>query len=687
MQIVEAALAACLAEAGLAVAESRQVMDAAQAGGAARELGFPVVMKAGGLLHKSDAGGVVLGLRTIQEVEEAAHRMIERIGPQALPLILQCESSGYEVLIGLKTEPSLGSLIVVGLGGVHTEVLDDVARALAPVDTDRARAMIEGLRSYPLMRGHRGSEPVDVDALARAVAAVSELPGRYGGIAELDLNPVMLGRPGEGGVCVDIRLIPADPEVEQRRRTSYRTIDPLLAPGSVAVVGVSDDPGKTGPKIFGHLLHHGFAGRVYPVHPAGGRIEGRRRYPSLSDLPEVPDLVSIAVPATVVPRLVREAAGLGVGGVIVHSSGFAEVGPSGAALQEDIARVSASAGMSLAGPNCMGLVSTGTGLAATLGGAMALSDVRAGTVALVSSSGALGSSIASRLLRSPGLSRWVHLGNEADVDSADYLRWLAADTATAVVGLVLENIVDGRRFVQAGRALAAAGKPVFVYNMARTESGHDATRSHTGALVGSLDLRRALIGEAHMVEVPTLRLFEDVLQLAAGPGLPAGNRLGAITASGGACTIIADEAEKYGIGLPQPSPECRAKLAAVLPEFVTVRNPLDVSAEIARDPAGLEGAFTAFLADERYDAILVQLTTNAEPAATKIAHWLVAAIQDCPIPVYVSRYGAAELAEIAMQAYAAHRIPVLDAPDRTTEAIGTLMAAGTALRSLRPERQ
>ncbi|WP_165969030.1 acetate--CoA ligase family protein [Actinomadura sp. KC06] len=683
-----------LAQAGIPVAVSRLAADADEAARAAAGLGTPegaqpgarLVLKAGGLEHKTDDGGVVLGLNGPGEVRTAAAGLLSRLGARALPLIVQRQHEGHEMLAGLRREPGVGAVVVVGTGGIHTEVVADAVDALVPLDRAAAEDLVRRHPLHRLLAGHRGSPALDVPALVDLLVALSELAERRPDIGELDLNPVLMGRLGEGVIAVDARMATIDaPPV---RRPAARAgpagparLDPLLRPRHIAVVGVSDDPAKTGARIYRYLTEKGFTGRVDAVHPSGGEIGGRPRHRSLAAVPGVPDLVCIAVPAKAVPDVAREAAALGAGAAIVHSSGFAETGPDGERLQREVAAIFHDAGIPLAGPNSMGVVVPETGMAASLSGALEADELAAGGVALISSSGALGSCVASRLMeQGVGLSRWVHLGNEADLDVAAYLEWLAHDPKTEVVGLLLENVTDGDRLIRAGRELAARGKPLFAFNMVRSQGARAATRSHTGALVGSHRLRAAVLDAASATRVPTLRVLQDALILASSGGLPRGNRLLAVAASGGACTIIADGAETGGIALPPFPDGVRERVAGVLPDFVAPVNPLDMSAQIIGRPEVLGEVLEHALDDSRYDAALVQLTTNADPGAELTAKVVVAVRQRISIPLYVARFGAESLAPAGMAAYAAAGIPVLDAPDRTMDALAAVVRAAGKLR-------
>ncbi len=242
------------------------------------ELGVErVVLKAAGLVHKTDDGGVVLGLEDATAAAAAARTMLERIGERALPFQLQQQVSGAELLVGVRRDPQLGAALVVGQGGVTTEIHQDIARGLTPLDRDGARELLQRLRIWPLLEGYRGSEGVDIDALLDVMVAVAGLADADPSIVELDLNPLLVGPPGSGAVCVDVRIVQGEPPAASTRG-SY-DLDRMLRPKHVAVVGVSDDEHKVGSRLFRYLDSHDFPGRLDPVHPAGGEIRGYTRYP------------------------------------------------------------------------------------------------------------------------------------------------------------------------------------------------------------------------------------------------------------------------------------------------------------------------------------------------------------------------------------------------------------------------
>ncbi|MGW3614018.1 acetate--CoA ligase family protein [Micromonospora sp. NPDC005163] len=667
---------------GIPVPRSALCADADAAGRVAAMFDTPVALKAAGLVHKSDGGGVVLGLEGSAAVAAAAAEVVARLGADALPLLVQEMAAGVEILVGARRDPQLGVTVTVGAGGVTTELQQDVVTERAPVGAARAREMLAGLRCWPLLTGYRGDPPRDVEALCAVVEAVSGLLVDDVEICELDLNPVMVGPAGEGVVVVDARMVHAESDAACSARPRP-SLERMLAPRHVVVVGVSDEPSKVGARLFRYLRSHGYQGRIDPVHPFGGEVDGIRRYASLSEVPGSPDLVCVTIPSRFVLRVAREAVDKGVGGLLVHSSDFAESGEDGRRLQEELARTLREGGVALAGPNDMGVVAPHLGLTASISGGLEEGLV-AGSAALLTSSGALGSCLATRLMGAGmGLSYWIHAGNEADVVLADYLAYLAADRTTTVAGLLLEDVKDGDAFVAAGHAMAEQGKPVFAYNMVRSDKGRQAALSHTGAMVGSFAAREAVLRAAAVVGVRSLRELEDAMLLAAAGPLPRGNRLLAVTFSGGACSIIADETEGTEVVLPVLSETTRAAVTEHVPSYSAIRNPFDLSFQMLTRDDDFEQAITKLTASSEFDAVMIQFTTNADPYAERLARRVIELRQYLDVPLYVSRYGGDHLAPAAMALYRRSGVPVLDAPDRAARAIAALMRAGSVIRRAR----
>lgn len=638
-----------------------------------------VVLKAGGLVHKTDEGGVVLDITSPDAAVRAADEIIDRIGEKAMPFVIQAQATGLEMLVGVRRDPQLDAVLVIGRGGVTTEIDADLARVMVPTDRTTIDRLLRTLRLWPILEGFRGHGGYDVAALTEVILAVGEMATSMPDVVELDLNPVLVSQGTGGAVAVDARIVvdEASPPPDRPRHDLTR----MLNPSHIAVIGVSDDPQKIGARLFRYLDEHDYPGRLDAVHPSGGQARGHTRFNALSEVDGSPDLVCVAVPARFVADVARQAVDKQVGGVLVHSSDFAETGPEGQRAQVDLARILEDGGIPLAGPNAMGFVAPHLNLTASISGGLE-GRLSPGGIGLLTSSGALGSCLATRLIGAgAGLSHWIHAGNEAGLVIADYLEWMADDRRTKAVGLLLEDIKAGPRFIAAGRRLSAAGKPMFALNMVRSEKGRTAALSHTGAMVGSYELREETIRAAGMVSVPSLQVLEDALLLATSTPLPAGNRLMAVTFSGGACSIIADEADVADIVLPDLSFETRSQVAGNVPSYAGIRNPLDVSYQMVSSPQKFQQVLSALLRQDEFDALLVQFTTNADPYAERLARAVAELRAVAEIPVYVSRFGGQHLAPRAYSVYEDEGIPVLDAPDRATRAVAAVMGAVLAGRA------
>ncbi|HKS91211.1 MAG TPA: acetate--CoA ligase family protein, partial [Tepidiformaceae bacterium] len=320
---------------GLPLPAERLAATADEAVQAADAIGYPVALKivSSGISHKSDAGGVKLGLATDGEVRSAfdAITMAARtFDPSARIdgiLVQQMAPKGTEVIIGAVSDPSFGKVMMFGLGGIFAEIIQDVTFALAPVTRERARAMLAEISGYPLLTGARGTQPADLDALAGIIASVSELVTEHPEIVELDLNPVM-ALPS-GAVAVDARIVVGDAAARPPQHDPAEiiaTMQRTMHPKSVAVIGASAEEGKIGHSVVRNLIDGGYTGALYPVNPKAPEIQGLKAYPSISDIPGDVDVAVFAIPAPLVPNAVRQAGEKGVATAVLIPSGFAEIG-------------------------------------------------------------------------------------------------------------------------------------------------------------------------------------------------------------------------------------------------------------------------------------------------------------------------------------------------------------------------
>lgn len=407
---------------------------------------------------------------------------------------------------------------------------------------------------------------------------------------------------------------------------------PLLAPSSVALIGATERAGALGRVMYENLAQ-GALQAVYPVNPKHRQVFGARSYAALDQLPERPDLAIIATPARTVPRLIDEAGAAGIRGALVVSSGFAESGKSGCALQEEALAAARRHRLRFVGPNCLGLIRTDTGLNATF----ARSPAHRGKLALVSQSGAIFSAILDWAWSAEvGFSSMVSLGGAADLDFGEVLDFLAGDPQTAAILLYIEGVRDARRFMSALRA-AARVKPVIALKVGRFADGSRAASSHTGALVGSDAIFDAALRRAGTVRVKTYtQLFAAARILAAGR-LPQGERLAIITNGGGPGVMAADSAAENGVPLAQLAGATIERLNQALPLQWSHGNPVDLIGD-----AGVEryaAAAQAVLADPGVDGVLAMYCPVAVTAPEGPARALVEAARTTGKPVLAAWLG------------------------------------------------
>ncbi|HTZ08599.1 MAG TPA: GNAT family N-acetyltransferase, partial [Acidimicrobiales bacterium] len=363
---------------------------------------------------------------------------------------------------------------------------------------------------------------------------------------------------------------------ERDRLAVLHSMQRLLRPSSVAVIGASPRPGTVGHRLVANLLDAAFTGPVYPVHPEASSVAGVPAWPTVEEVPGPVDLAVVAVPAEAVPAVVAACGRKGVGGLVVVSAGFAETGEEGEALQRRVVRDAHALGMRMVGPNCFGVLNTDPGV--SLNATLAPEPAVAGTVGFASQSGGLAVAIlAEAATRGLGLSSFVSLGNKADVSGNDTLVWFEDDPATAVVLLYLESFGNPRRFSRIARRVSRV-KPVLAVKSGRSASGARGATSHTAAPAGSDEAVDALLRATGVVRVDTIEeLFEAASVLALQP-LPRGDRVAVLGNVGGPGVLGADACIGHGLAVPELSARTQSALAAHLGPGAGVTNPVDLGA-------------------------------------------------------------------------------------------------------------
>ncbi|MCE3555072.1 acetate--CoA ligase family protein [Pseudonocardia sp. RS11V-5] len=431
----------------------------------------------------------------------------------------------------------------------------------------------------------------------------------------------------------------------------------VLNPRTVAVLGASGRADNPMARPLRWLAERGFAGRVVPVNPKYPELAGLPCAASLADVEGPVDLVLAMVPAARAVQAVRESGTAGAAAVIVFASGFAEVGPEGAALQQELVATARETGVRVFGPNCQGIVHTPSRLFASFSAAVERPLTGSSGIAYVGQSGAIGGSVLDLAAeRGLDLTTWVSTGNQADVDLTEIGLHLVQRPEISVLAVYAEEIPDGAAYARLAATAAAHDTAVVVLRSGRSAAGRRAAVSHTGAMVGD-DTAFRLLSRRHGVV-----LVDDVEELLAaatmlrGQPRPTGRGVAAVTTSGGAGILAADRCEGLGLSVPVLAPETQEKLARIVPDFGAVANPVDVTAQLFnRGDRAFGDVCGIVCADPAVESLLVLVTMVTGQEAVHLAEDLAAAMADSPVPCAVAW---------------------LAGPDRTAEARALLTAAG-----------
>ncbi|MCX6031300.1 MAG: acetate--CoA ligase family protein [Chloroflexi bacterium] len=448
------------------------------------------------------------------------------------------------------------------------------------------------------------------------------------------------------------------------------SLTPFFTPNGVAIIGASRDASKLSYGIVRNLVdpEHRYPGPIYPVNPKAGEILGLKCYPDISAVPDPVELAILILPAPMVPGAVDACGRRGIKAAVIISGGFREIGPVGAAREQEIVAIAGHYGMRLMGPNGIGVIDTHTPLNTTFVKGMPPT----GHIAFLSQSGALcGGVIDWTIGRGIGFSRFLSVGNEADVNETDLLPFLAADETSRVITLYLEDVKGGPAFVDALRQ-AASRKPVLAIKSGRTAGGQAATASHTGALAGVHAAFRAACKQTGVIEVESIQaLFNGALALAYQP-LPAGNRIAILTNAGGPAALAADALEEAGLSLARTSPDTQAVLRSFLIADAQVAGPVDLLG--GANEHDYRRALQAVLTDPAVDGVLAILVPQALVNAVAVVEAIgaVAAAQPASArPVLACLMGEASLDEAFKAAHAA-QIPAYTFPEDAVAAFGML---------------
>lgn len=499
------------------------------------KIGFPVVLKACGthLFHKTEVGGVVLNLRTAEQVREAGERLMKIDGCQAL-LVQEMISGERELVCGFTRDEQFGPCVMFGFGGIFTELINDAVFRVAPLTTGDVFEMVRELRTQKLTDAFRGQAGVDMDMLSKVLVALGEIALQFYQVLQIDINPLK-SRPDGKLVAVDALVVLQDrpndiPEQSAKQKPRQSTdlkkkedLTPFFEPESVVIVGASAVPGKPGHEVIRNVQANEYKGKLYLVNPKAGEILGLPVHSSIESLPDKPDLAVIILPAAICPQAVRDCVAKGIKHVVISAGGFAEVDDSGAQTQQELIEIIRESDIRIIGPNTAGHTSTPNDFTSTF---FPLGRIRRGRVSYITQTGNFCTHTMKHILTAEhfGVSRVIGLGNAIDVDESEALEYLSSDSQTDAIVIYLECFKQPRRFFKSAIAVTRR-KPVIMLKSGSTDAGQQAAVAHTAAMAAEDRLVDGMLRQAGVV-----RIYDYTHLILAGKALsmvplPKGNRV------------------------------------------------------------------------------------------------------------------------------------------------------------------
>ena len=650
----------------------------------AKKIGFPLVMKVVSpqILHKTDVGGVKVGINNVADVKKTFNDMYGRLskkkGVNVKGILLEkMVPKGVELIVGIQNDPQFGPMIMAGLGGVMTEVFKDVAFRMLPITTSDAKSMINELKGSKLLKGFRGSAPVDLNMVAKMLVDIGKLGvDNADYINSIDFNPVIVYP--KSHFVVDAKIILNNKFKKNsisKTKPNITSMESFFTPKSVALVGASATPGKIGNSVLDALGKQDYKGKVYPINPKQKSILGIKCYPSLEDIPGKVDLVVVCIDLSACGPIMKACAKKGIHNVVIVSGGGKELGGDRAAMEAEVKELSIKHKIRVIGPNCIGMFNAANRLDCAFQGQERMVRSKLGHVAFFSQSGTMGIS----MLESAdlfGLSKMISFGNRSDVDEADMIWYAANDPQTKVIGLYVEGFGDGRKFINtAKRVMKEKQKPIVIWKSGRTSAGAKQAASHTGSLGGSNAMIMGAFKQAGIISVDSYQQLVGVLKALAWQ--PSANGTHVAMTSNGAGPMIGgmDQLEKFGLTIGKLSPERVKKMKAHFPIAVPIHN---------GNPADVGGGATAedykfviqhFMEEKNIDIAMPWFVFQDDPLEETIVDYLADFQKKRKKPLLVGCNGG-PYTEKMVKLIEKHNVPVYQDLRTWVEAAGALVQFG-----------
>jgi 3-hydroxypropionyl-CoA synthetase (ADP-forming) len=666
-----------LSEYGIKVPQYALVTSSDEAVKKSKEIGFPLVAKivSADILHKTDVGGVKVGLRSEDEVKKAFddmyHRLKEKFDVKGV-LLEKMVPNGVELIIGLQNDSQFGPSIMVGLGGIYTELFKDVSFRVLPITKDDAIKMLNSLRGRDILKGFRGSKAVNMDMISEAIVNIGtlgvDLAGKY---ESIDFNPVVVYP--DGYFVVDAKIIlkeKSSDDAISKANPDASFMDLFFNAKSVALIGASPEPGKIGNSVMESLVKHDYKGKVYPVNAKGyPEIMDVKAYKNILDIKDPIDVVIVTVDLKFVPDLLAECGKKNIHNMVIISGGGKELGGERAAIEKRVQDLCRELNIRIIGPNCIGIFNGENRLDCAFQGHLRMIRPKQGNVAFLSQSGTVGIAF-METADAFGLSKMISYGNRSDVDEADMIHYLAQDPNTNVIGLYVEGLGDGRKFMNSAKnVIKEYQKPIVVFKNGRSTKGAKQAASHTGSLGGSFAVISGAFEQTGIISVDSYEELTSALKALTWQPVPKGNRIAMVTNGAGPIIAAIDNFERLNLELAQLSDQTMKSFKEHYPATYVIGNPCDVTGSASADDYRF--AIQAFLDDPNVDIVMPWFVFQDDPLEEKIVDILGDLQKQKKKPILVGAMGGPFTEKISKK-IEAFNIPVYESVITWITAAGSL---------------
>ncbi|MBP8986375.1 MAG: acetate--CoA ligase family protein [Spirochaetes bacterium] len=557
---------------------------------ASTSLAFPVVCKVSGrLLHKTEIGGVITGIKSYDELKECFSMLDSSMKQKNIAgyngILVEEQCHGHiEMIAGYTNDPVFGPTVMLGSGGIYTDLFKDVVFHHAPVTEEDVVSMLSRLRCYPLLLGYRNIPTIDCKPLIQCFMNLNRLicdGARY--IQSIDCNPIIVDE--KSCVVADASFtfyhspIP-DPFIVEKPAVQH--LHTFFNPASVAVVGASTVANKIGNVIVDTLINGGFHGDIYPINPHQKEVLGLTAHHSINELAKSPDVVIIAVDLQMVPEILDQMHAKGCHNAIIISGGGKELGGTREKLEKEIEAKAKCYDIRIIGPNCIGVFNSLSRFDSFFYHRDRFTRPPQGTISFITQSGTWGVTF-MELAQTTGLHTMVSYGNRVDVDEADLISYLMDDAGTGVIGSYIEGLQKGKKYAEAIAHAIKKHKPVVVYKTGRSDISSRAAISHTGAYGGSYTLYHDLLQDAGAILTDSLHeCFAACMALSMQP--PAkGNRVALVSNGAGPMVNALDLFPQKNLVLAPLSNATKKTMRDHFSFFYIVHNPVDVTGSATSD--------------------------------------------------------------------------------------------------------